>query len=105
MADTPANGRKPDRITMEDPDFDPAWLPDGPVKVPLTIYIGEERRIIGEAVVTGNKVEAYIVPADGDVLPRLVNDGTVQNVSVSFNEPPATPIVDDNGHIRWRKDY
>lgn len=76
-----------------------------PVKVPLVIYIGEERRIIGEAIVVGNRVEAYITPADEpEVLCRMVENGLIQNVSVAFNAPPAIP-VGENGDIRWVKNY
>lgn len=74
------------------------------VHVPLVIYIGDERKIIGEARVIGNCVEAYIIPADGNDLARMVTNGIIQDVSVSFNAPPAVP-VDENGHIRWLKTY
>ena len=78
------------------------------VHVPLTVYIGDERRIIGEAVVTGNQIEAYIDqgshPESTGLLCRMIQDGIIQDVSVTFNAPPATPVCRD-GSIRWVRNY
>lgn len=78
-------------------------------KLPLTVYIGGVRRIIGEAVIEDDgRVEAYIDPkADiGQALINLVTDGVLQTVSIAFDAPPATPRINpDNGHIDWLKNY
>jgi hypothetical protein len=76
-----------------------------PVRVPLTVYIGEERHILGEAVVVGNHVKAYILPGVGKDLGDLVQNGLIQNVSVTFNAPPATPVLTETGTIKWVKHY
>lgn len=76
-----------------------------PVRVPLTIYIGEERHILGEAVVVGNHVSAYVLPGIGKTLGDLVQNGLIQNVSVAFNAPPATPVVTEAGTIKWVRNY
>jgi hypothetical protein len=79
--------------------------PSDPVEVPLVIYIGNLRRIIGRAVVTGGEVSAYIDPSLGTAdLEHMITDGIIQGVSVSFNAPPATPVYKD-GTIRWEKNY
>jgi hypothetical protein len=76
-----------------------------PVRVPLTIYIGEERHILGEAVVVGNHVRCYILPGIGKDLGDLVQNGLIQNVSVAFNTPPATPKITPAGRIKWVRNY
>lgn len=104
-------GRRWPDITGEIPDealkqaIDKQAANTEPLRVPLVIYIGDVKRIIGEALVTGPKVEAYITPAeDTDVLERMVRDRVITNVSVAFNAPPAIPVMRD-GNIRWEKDY
>ena len=78
-------------------------------RVPLTVYIGGIRRIIGEAVVEDDgRIEAYIDPkADiGQALVDLVQEGVLQTVSIAFNAPPATPRIDpETGAISWHKNY
>jgi hypothetical protein len=76
-----------------------------PVRVPLTIYIGEERHILGEAEVVGNQVFAYVLPGIGRDLGDLIRNGSIQNMSVAFNTPPSTPKVTDGGRIRWIRNY
>lgn len=76
-----------------------------PVRVPLTIYIGEERHILGEAVVIGNHVKAYVLPGIGRELGDLVRNGLIQNISVAFNAPPATPKITPEGRIKWVQNY
>ncbi len=76
-----------------------------PVRVPLTIYIGEERHILGEAVVVGNHVTAHVLPGVGRTLGDLVQNGLIQNVSVAFNAPPATPVLTEAGKIKWVRNY
>lgn len=76
-----------------------------PVRVPLTVYIGEERHILGEAVVVGNHVKAYVLPGIGKDLGDLVQNGLIQNISVAFNAPPATPILTEAGRIKWVRNY
>jgi hypothetical protein len=80
-------------------------LAEEPVYVPLTIYVGNDRRIIGDARVVGNRVEAVIHPKPGEELFQLAREGIIQSVSVAFNAPPATPIVEDGKHIRWVRNY
>lgn len=76
-----------------------------PVRVPLTVYIGDERHILGEADVVGNKVTAYILPGIGRELGDLVTNGLIQNISVAFNAPPATPKITPEGKIKWVRNY
>ncbi len=83
---------------------DPGRPKEEPIRVPLVIYIGDERKIIGEADVVGDKVTGYIDPQLGKDLGSLVNDGTIQNVSVAFNAPPSTPVCRD-GRIKWIRNY
>lgn len=76
-----------------------------PVRVPLVIYIGDDRKIIGDAIVKQDgEIEAFIDPVKGRDLAHLVERGILQNVSITFNAPPAIPQLED-GHIRWKKDY
>ncbi len=75
-----------------------------PIRVPLVIYIGNERKIIGEADVVGEQVTGYIDPRLGKDLGSLVDDGTIQTVSVAFNAPPSTPVFRD-GRIKWIRNY
>lgn len=77
---------------------------DEPVRVPLVIYFGGERKIVGDAVVTGDKIEAFIDPAKGRNIADAITRGVIQTVSVQFNAPPAIPVL-ENGHVRWKKDY
>jgi hypothetical protein len=78
------------------------------VHVPLVVYIGNQRRILGEAVVTGDGIEAYIAEENhGDAvrfLVEMITHGVIQNVSVTFNAPPAIPVYKD-GNITWVKNY
>lgn len=76
--------------------------PDTQLRVPLVIYIGSKRRVVGDAVVRGNNIEAFIDPVKGRTLERAVIDGTLQNVSVELNPAPAVPVLED-GHVHWRK--
>jgi hypothetical protein len=77
-------------------------LPEEPVYVPLVIYIGEDRRIIGDARVTGNRVECYIHPDPGNDLCEMVRKGVLQTITVSFDAPPRTPVLEGE-HIRWMR--
>lgn len=76
-------------------------------RVPLEVYIGGIRRIVGHAEIEGDRIDAYIDPkADiGQILVDLVTDGIIQTVSVAFNAPPATPVVDKDGRVNWHKNY
>jgi hypothetical protein len=80
---------------------------DLPARVPLVIYIGDERKIVGDAVVRQDGIiEAHVDPPKGRHLAELVTIGMIRDVSVTFNAPPAVPILDpDTGHVRWKKDY
>ncbi len=79
--------------------------PSGPVHVPLVIYIGDERKILGDAIIAGNQVEAFIHPGENSkTLGDLVEEGIIQSISVAFNAPPSTPVLKD-GTIRWMKSY
>jgi hypothetical protein len=74
-----------------------------PVTVPLVIYIGDERRIIGEANVVCGVVEAHIHPAtEGSKdLADLITGDVIRSVSLTFNAPPALPFFED-GRVKWR---
>ncbi len=80
------------------------------VHVPLTLYIGNERRIKGDAVVTGNGIEAYFngevdsYRDAGEFLLRMIELGAILDVSVAFNAPPAVPLYKD-GKIKWMRNF
>ena len=95
-------------VTGEIPGIPKQPNPGDRRKLPLTVYIGGVRRIIGEAVIEDDgRVEAYIDPkADiGQALINLVTDGVLQTVSIAFDAPPATPAIDTDGRIKWLKNY
>jgi hypothetical protein len=92
LEDLPEGTVIPDPITEES------------IRVPLTIYVGEERRILGHAIVTGNDVQAYYDPVADQPLLQAIQHGTIQSVSLQFNAPPAIPVLED-GHVRWKKAY
>jgi hypothetical protein len=97
-------------VTGEIPGIPKQPNPGDRRKLPLTVYIGGVRRIVGEAVIEDDgRVEAYIDPkADiGQALIDLVTDGVLQTVSIAFDAPPATPWIDpkDPEHIQWLKNY
>jgi hypothetical protein len=96
-------------VTGEVPAIPKQLKPGDRRRIPLTIYIGGVRRIIGEAVLEDDgRVECYIDPkADlGDALIDLVQSGVLQTMSLAFNAPPATPRVDPkSGRIDWLKNY
>lgn len=74
------------------------------ITVPLVIYIGDERRIVGNAVVTGTEVRCFVhASRSGDVL-KWIRERVITNLSVTVNPPPATPLVID-GKVKWVKDY
>jgi hypothetical protein len=84
------------QITGEFPDLPDGFtvqvLPDEPKTVPLSIYIDDEKYIVGKATVIGRKVHAQIEPKDGRNLERLVQEGIINGVSVTFTtEGPAHP--------------
>jgi hypothetical protein len=79
-------------------------LPEEPVHVPLVVYVGDEKKVIGDAVVKGDQISAFIEPAVGECLEKLLEHGVIQNISVTFNAPPSVPILRD-GTIRWVKSY
>ena len=106
----------------KNPDTEPPSLPDIlgsldddgttlgtdlPARVPLVIYIGDERRIVGDAVVMPDgQIEAHVDPPKGRHLAELIQNDIIKNVSVTFNAPPAVPFFDPvTGHVRWKKDY
>lgn len=78
------------------------------VTVPLVIYIGGERRIIGHAVVKGGEVRCFVDKTrENEVLEELLEDireGRLTSLSVEINPPPATPVL-RAGHVAWVKDY
>jgi hypothetical protein len=90
----------------QDPALEEAVRELTHVHVPLQLYIGNQRKIVGEAVVTESGIEAYIDSASyretAEILYEMITDGVIQGVSVSFNAPPAIPMY-ENGTIRWMK--
>lgn len=95
-------------VTGEHPDIPKQPTPGDRRMVPLTVYIGGIRRIIGEAVIEDDgRFEAYLDPKTeiGDALVDLVQSGVLQTASLAFNAPPATPVVDNEGHVEWHKNY
>lgn len=89
---------------MDDEVIMPGAFGDKPLKVPLVLYIGEERKIIGEAVVTGDEITAYVTPQRDHILRDLIENDVIQSVSVTFNAPPAIPVFKD-GTVRWVRHY
>lgn len=70
----------------------PLQIPAEPKKVPLVIYVGGERRIIGTATITDNEVASYIDRDDGQELERLIQSGIIGSVSITFkSDGPAIP--------------
>jgi hypothetical protein len=55
-----------------------------PKTVPLVIYIGMVRRIVGTATVTGDGVIGYVNANDAGDLERLINDQILTTVYVKF---------------------
>jgi len=94
-------------VTGEAPDIPKQSTPGDRRRVPLTVYIGGIKRIVGYAEVEGDQIEAYIDPKADIVqaLLDLVADGVIQTVSIAFNAPPATPVIDDGGRVIWHKNY
>jgi hypothetical protein len=94
-------------VTGDTPDIPKQPTAADRRRVPLTVYIGGIKRIVGYAEVEGDQINAYIDPkADiGQILVDLVTDGVIQTVSVAFNAPPATPVIEDGGRVIWRKNY
>jgi hypothetical protein len=94
-------------VTGEVPDIPKQQTAGDRRRVPLTVYIGGIKRIVGNAEVEGDQINAYIDPkADiGKALIDLVNNGVLQTVSIAFNAPPATPVVDKDGQVQWHKNY
>lgn len=96
-------------VTGDIPSIPKQPTPGDRRMVPLTIYIGGVRRIIGEAVLEDDgRVEAYIDPSKteiGKALVDLVQTGVLQTCSIAFNAPPATPRIKADGNIDWIKNY
>jgi hypothetical protein len=94
-------------VTGKVPDIPKQLTGDDRRRVPLTVYIGGIKRIVGVAVLEGDQVDAYIDPkADlAQALIDLVSSGVLQTVSIAFNAPPATPVINNEGQINWHKNY
>lgn len=78
------------------------------ITVPLVIYIGDERRIVANAVVTGEEVRCFVHESRrgdflGDIMDWIRRE-EVNGLSVTINPPPATPLVID-GKVKWVTDY
>jgi hypothetical protein len=78
--------------------------PEEDVTVPLVIYIGGERRILGHAVITGDEVQCFMDGNNAFGLLEGIRKGWLTHLSVQINPPPATPVVRD-GHVTWVTDY
>jgi hypothetical protein len=82
--------------------------PEEDVTVPLVIYIGGERRVLGHAVVTSEEVQCFLDESrSAELLEEIregIREGWLKNLSVQINPPPATPVVRD-GHVTWVTDY
>ena len=74
------------------------------ITVPLVIYIGDERKIVGNAVVTGEEIRCFIHESRSDDILDALRRGRLTHLSVQINPPPATPLVID-GKVKWVKDY
>lgn len=105
---------EPIKVVGEDPGVPKQVRREDRLTVPLTVYIGGKRRIIGTARVEGDQIEAYINPKSyldpeasnaGQELLQLIIDGVIMDVSIAFNAPPATPVVTKDGKIDWLKNY
>jgi hypothetical protein len=96
-----------DADTGETVDVPVGALPEEPVRIPLVVYINEQKKIIGDAVVKGGHIEAHFDPNVQEPIEEvaeLIQVGIIQNVSIEFNAPPAVPLLRD-GTIRWVKSY
>jgi hypothetical protein len=95
------------KITGENPRVLKQISRDDRFTVPLTVYIGGVRRIIGTARVEGDQIEAYIDPKEhvGKALTDLIANDVIRDVSIAFNAPPATPRINPEGQIDWLKNY
>ena len=89
------------------PDVPKQLTRDDRRRIPLTVYIGGVKRLVGVAVMEGDEVEAYIDPKADivEALVDLVSSGVLQTVSIAFNAPPATPVINNEGQINWHKNY
>ena len=58
--------------------------PAEPKTVPLVIWVGEEKRIVGEATVIGNTVHGQVDEVDGAGLIQMITEGVVDGLAVSF---------------------
>lgn len=56
-----------------------------PQTVPLKVYIGTDRRIVGTATIVGNEITGQLDFEEGDVLAQFVERGVIGGVTVSFN--------------------
>lgn len=74
------------------------------ITVPLVIYVGDERRVIGDAVITGGEVRCFVDKIRGGKILEEIREERLTSLSVEINPPPATPVLRD-GHVRWVKDY
>ena len=82
-------------------------IPYKPAKtVPLVIWIGEEKRIVGEATVIGNIVHGQIDEIDGAVLIQMITEGVVDELTVSFkNSEPVHPVLPFEGKIGFEEGW
>jgi len=74
-------------------------------RVPLVIYFGEERHVIGEAIVRRDGTAEVSVNSNaGPDLAELLQSGAVRGVCFSVH-PDIPPPVYRDGTIRWERDY
>jgi hypothetical protein len=83
-------------LSGEIPDLPEGWtytkIPDEPKTVPLSVYLGDKKFIVGTATVIGRKVHAQIKPEDGRELEYLVQRGLIDGITVRFSTAgPAVP--------------
>lgn len=84
-------------------------LPEEGSRIPLTVYIGGEQRIVGEALVHHDgSAECFIDPDKdhglGKEAVELVRNGGFY-AQLSFKGLPATPVVPTrwNDDLTWKK--
>jgi hypothetical protein len=79
------------------------------IHAPLSVYFGSERVVMGEAVVSGGNIEAFVDgeanPKAAEILYRMIVAGVILDVSVTFNAPPATPVCRRDGSVKWMKNF
>lgn len=96
-------------FTGKTPELDavPESLKEGKT-VPLVIYIGETRKIVGTATVYGDNIIGHLDEEKDEGLAKLIQEGVITSASLSFKTAgPAYPAfsLDEGPHNRIQERY